>query len=243
MTQSPSQTTPTTSFADAVALLRQLNHDLRSPLNAISATNDMTLEGAYGELSPKQARAAERIKRNSARLLTILDHFMLYIKATANQLETAPANLVLRDLVEVVQKPVRALLAERDVAFEVKVAEDVPGIIQADLNLWRMMLEGLCWNAVAFTEAGAVHLEIAVEQPGMLRVDVRDTGTGIAPEIQARLFTPFCKGDSPLVPVPTSGSGLGLAMAQALAKLLGGQITLVKTGTEGSHFRLLLPYI
>lgn len=242
MTQTPTQIPAATSFADAVALMRQLNHDLRSPLNAITATNDMMLEGAYGEISPKQTRAAERIKRNSARLLTVLDHFVLYIKATADQLVTAPADFILRDLVEIVQKPVRALLAEQDVAFEVKVAEDVPDIIQADLNLWRMMLEALCWNAVAFTEAGAVHLEVAVEQMGTLRVDVRDTGTGITPEIQAQLFTPFCKGDSPLIPVPTSGSGLGLAMAQALAKLLGGQITLVKTGPEGSHFRLLLAY-
>ncbi|MCA9907534.1 MAG: HAMP domain-containing histidine kinase [Anaerolineae bacterium] len=242
MNQPEAPTAPLASLEDVVVLVRKLNHDVRNPMSVIMATNDMLIEGTYGDLSPKQLRAAERVRRSSTHMITILDHFILYVKATANQITPAPDDLVVRDFVETIQKPVRALLDEQGIALHVKIDEDVPCTIQADRNLWQKMIEALCWNAVAFTETGTITLEIAVEQPGTLRIDVRDTGKGIAPDIQAQLFTPFCKGVSPLVSVPTAGSGLGLAMARALAELHDGQLTLIKTGADGSHFRLVLPH-
>lgn len=223
----------------SLPLLRQLNHDLRGPLNAISATNDLMLEGGYGALSATQRRAAQRVQRNAGRALIMLDHFMLYTRACAHVMETTPARFVLREVLDSAFAPIRTAAEAKGMKAILSVNAALPDAVIADEIALRRAFEALCWNTVAFCENGYMYAQVN-GSASMLAIDVRDGGKGVDAEVLPRLFTPFCKGATPLTPVPTSGCGLGLAMAQALAVKAGGGVELVATGHAGSHFRLTM---
>lgn len=242
-----------------IALLRQLSHDLRSPINAISGTNALLLEGGYGELNEKQTRAMQRIERNSKRALLIIDQFMTYARASAGQYDLVKAPFEPRTLITGSADALRSLLPA-DVKLTVSIAEAVPQTLMGDAAVLARCVDALLCNAVAFTAAGSICVAVSVPHPltpspqaekenaaeatentGLV-IDVTDTGTGIDAEIEAALFTPFAPGAQTLTPVPSSGCGLGLALCHALAMQIGGSVELVSTSDSGSHFRLRLPY-
>ncbi len=232
-------TTDPVGLSKPIRLLRQMNHDLRNPLNALIATAAMLSEGIYDPLTPGQARAVERIERNSKRIVALLDDLISYVKADAGEYSLAVQLFDPRRLIEDVIIQCQPVATAKNIALLVTTGESLPATVRGDEASIRRVILALTWNAISFTSRGTV--EIKSEWSGEWFVTVRDTGPGIPLSSRIHLFEAFWRGDIPGSPVPTSGFGLGLAMARALAKLMHGNVALTTSGPKGSTFCLRLP--
>lgn len=228
------------SPARLIELLRKMGHDIRAPLGSVISTSDMMAEGIYEALTPKQTRANERIRRNSRRVLAILDDFITYIKAEAGEMEMAntPFNprATLAEWVAEVQDAAEA----KNLALHVAISDDVPAQLVGDAAAIGRAVLPLLWNAVTYTAEGAVWVESMWSENGCWAISVRDSGQGIPADNIPHLFEPFWRGeDRPQV--TTAGAGLGLPLALALVIHMNGQLWLEKTDMEGSTFCLEIP--
>jgi signal transduction histidine kinase len=239
MTTTPDIPGEPLSLAQPIALMRQMSHDMRSPLGAIIATIDMLAEGNYDPLTAKQGRAVERVQRSSKRLLTMLEDLMTYVKAEANQypLETIlfePRTL----LIECIEQ-VRTIAESKGIELVLVIEDMLPtNFVGDNTNIKRIVLAVL-WNAVAATSGGKIYLTSNWVNDDWI-VHIQDTGTGISPEVIPHIFEPFWRGDE-RPQLPTAGCGLGLPMARALSCLMQGELFLESTGHEGSTFHLQIP--
>jgi len=159
-------------------------------------------------------------------------------KIEAGQLTLAPVDYALRELVLDVVGATEALAAEKRLALEVDVAADLPPG-HGDERRITQVLMNLVSNAIKFTEAGAVRIRAKVED-GSFVVAVADTGLGIAPADQKRIFEEFQQVDSSSTR-KKGGTGLGLAIARRIVELHGGRIGVDSTLGEGSTFWFTLP--
>jgi signal transduction histidine kinase len=133
----------------------------------------------------------------------------------------------------------------KQLSLTCRVGENVPAMVHGDATRIRQILLNLVGNAVKFTERGEVSLEVTREASGkpsscMVRFAVRDTGIGIAPDAQFRIFNAFEQADGSNTR-RHDGTGLGLAISRQLAEMMGGGISVVSSPGSGSTFTLLLP--
>lgn len=212
-----------------------MSHELRTPINAVLGYNELLSLGAYGETSDQQKTAIERVTRSANHLLELINDILDISKMEAGKMEihVEPVDLsmLLKETVPTVQ------IQAEEKGLEVKV--EVPGsaVVETDPARVRQIVLNLLSNAVKFTETGTVTATIAPEGEGF-SLAVRDTGPGIAPEDQHRVFEEFEQTNHY---ASTGGTGLGLPISRRLAKLLGGTLTLKSAVGEGSTFTLVLP--
>ncbi len=230
------------SLAQPVRLMRQMSHDMRSPLNVLIATVSMFTEGLYGDLTPEQRRAMDRMRRNGDRIVQILDALMIYVKAEANQyvVSSQPFDMaaLLRDTIFKVQP-----VAEKaGIDINLNVDSSVPQILIGANTAIAEITLAMLWNAVAFMPEGQIVVNAAYRD-GQMHLTVKDAGPGIPPEDAPHLFEPFWHNLQPLRATPTSACGLGLAVAAALSRLLNGEIRLQETSETGSTFAVWLPLL
>lgn len=240
MTENTPGSQESLNLSQPVRLMRQISHDMRVPLAAIMATSEMFAEGGYGALNSKQLRASERIRRNSHRLLAILDDLMTYVKAEANEFPLLSNAFTFHALLENICKSVLPSIEEKKLAITSTISAAVPAKLIGDEDAVRRIISALVWNAVAFTAQGSISIEVTWLVENCLSATITDTGTGISAEAATHIFEPFWRGDE-RPQVPTSGCGLGLTMAAALVKVMGGSLILSQTGVSGSTFLLRLP--
>lgn len=229
------------SFADPARLVRQMSHDMRGPLNAITATSDMFMEAAYGELTEKQQRAMQRIQRNGSRLTVMLDHFSLYVKANSGTYESQAQAFDPRLLLGTLVSEVCKAAAEFSLEVTATFSSNTPAFLTGDREAVCHICAALLWNAVAFTEAGSIHVDSKWAARKGWSIRVTDSGTGIEPQSAPHVFVPFYRGAQPVHAVPTAGCGLGLAVAKALTDAMNGRLALESTSPTGSTFLLTLP--
>lgn len=227
-------------MSEIIQLLRKMGHDMRVPLNTLISTSDMLVEGTYDPLTPKQAKAAARLQRNSRRLLAILDDFVTYVKADAGDLELTPKAFAPALRLEDWCNQVRAAAEEKGLSLHLKPAEGVPASLNGDETLISRMVLALLWNAVSFCHQGEINVfcDWTPEQEWL--ITVQDSGPGISEKDLPFIYEPFWRGEE-RPQVPTAGAGLGLPLALALAKTMKGELILKQTGTQGSTFCLQLP--
>ncbi|MBC8171484.1 MAG: HAMP domain-containing histidine kinase [Anaerolineae bacterium] len=224
---------------DIRLLLRKMAHDIRAPLGSVISTSDMMVGGFYDPLTPKQARAAERMLRGSRRTLAILDDFITYLKAIANEVEVTPAPFDPRARLEAWCTLARTAAGVKGVILTIVTDEIVPAALSSDVVIIERIVVALLWNAVAFTAAGSIEVTSTWEADRWIII-VEDTGQGIPPENVPHIFEPFWRGvDRPQM--PTACAGLGLAMAQGLTQVIRGKLELQATSSAGSIFRLQVP--
>jgi PAS domain S-box-containing protein len=221
--------------------LASMSHEIRTPLNAILNMNELLLES---HLDEEQRGYASTASESARSLLSIVNGVLDFSKIEAGRIEPSPQ---LCDPEEVL-KSVVDLLAARAYAKEIQLTAfcdpRVPLELEMDQGLVRQILLNLIGNAIKFTDSGAVRVRLVLEssdnEQAMLRIEVADTGIGIAAEHQPALFEEFVQADG-----STSrrygGSGLGLAISRRLARLMGGDIELRSMLGEGSTFVLRLP--
>jgi signal transduction histidine kinase len=217
-----------------------MSHELRTPLNGILGYQGLVLEGIAGEVPPMARGYLERANRAGRTLLRIVDDVLDYARIEGGRVELNVQPATVAELVEEAVFTVQPLAADKGLRL---VSGDAPPrSIRTDPGRVRQILVNLLSNAVKFTPAGGEVAVLARElrrrggAVNGLELRVRDTGPGIAPDDQARVFLEFEQ-----VRGTQGGTGLGLPISRKLARMLGGDLTLESRLGEGSTFVLRLP--
>jgi signal transduction histidine kinase len=224
-----------------------MSHELRTPLNSVLGYHSLLLEGVVGEVPAQVKSFLERAQKSTRNLLHLVNDVLDLSKLEAGKMELVVVPARVRSIVEEVLATIEPLAAARQIAVEVAPWPPMPPI-ETDADRVRQILLNLLSNAVKFTDHGqvtisAVHAGDGTPaadgaQPGWVEVRVSDTGPGIAPENQERIFHEF---EQIVGATSRGGTGLGLPISRKLARLLGGDLTVESTVGRGSTFALRLP--
>jgi signal transduction histidine kinase len=220
--------------------LSTMSHELRTPMNAIIGYAHLLLDGLSGELTEQQANDVDQIARSADRLLALIDDLLDISKIEAGRMELAPVLLGVGEMLARVRDELAPAAAAKGLDIAIDLPEGLPAI-EADPARLHQILLNLAGNAVKFTARGRVAIR-ADNGEDWLVVSVTDTGIGIAPEALEFIFDEFRQADGSTTR-RFGGTGLGLAIARKLARLHGGDITVVSTAGVGSTFTLVLPIV
>jgi signal transduction histidine kinase len=218
--------------------LANMSHELRTPLNAILGYSELILDDIYGEVPEKARAALERVQSNGKHLLGLINDVLDLAKIEAGRLTLSLADYSMNEVVASVVASVEALAAEKHLALKVEMPPDLP-IGHGDEQRIRQVLLNLASNAIKFTDAGEVTLKASLVD-GAFQVSVSDTGPGISPEDQAKLFQDFQQADDSSTR-KKGGTGLGLAISKRFIDLHGGRIWVESMPGQGSTFTFELP--
>lgn len=212
-----------------------MSHELRTPINAILGYSDLLREGVYGDLSATQRGALDRVVRSARHLLELVNDVLDISKMEAGKLEVFPEPTPLGALLRDVAASVELQAREKGLSLEPHQGDEI--MVTTDPGRVRQIVLNLLSNAVKFTDQGAVRVRLKT-YGRWAELCVEDTGPGIAPEDQERVFHEF---EQTRGAAGRGGTGLGLPISRRLAGLLGGSLTLHSTPGEGSSFTLRLP--
>jgi signal transduction histidine kinase len=222
--------------------LANMSHELRTPLNAILGYADLLRRGDL--TADQQATAVETIRHSGEHLLTMISDVLDIAKVEAGKMELLDAAFDIRACVATVAEMIRLRAEEKGLHFAVTVGDEVPRHVIADQKRIRQVLINLLANAVKFTAAGEVRLEVsaAASDAGIarLRFDVVDTGVGIAHDQIGRIFRPFEQVGNAID--RSGGTGLGLSITAQIVRMMGGEVIVESTPGHGSHFRVEAPF-
>ena len=217
--------------------LASMSHELRTPLNAVIGFSQVLRQQMFGELNEKQVEYVDDILSSGQHLLNLINDILDLAKVEAGRMELQPAPFALGETLRNSMAMIRERATRQDVTLAVEIDDSV-GEIEADERKVKQILFNLLSNAVKFTPAGGTVTLAARSDRRQAIISVRDTGVGISPEEQARIFEDFYQ----LSPGMTQeGTGLGLALTKRLVDLHGGELTLESAPGVGSTFTVRLP--
>jgi signal transduction histidine kinase len=218
-----------------------MSHELRTPLNAIIGLTEMMVSNAARFGTEKAAEPLRRVHRAGTHLLGLINQVLDLSKIEAGKLELSPETVNLAPLIEEVIGTARQL-AEQNKNRLVLEAQENLGQLTVDPMRLRQILLNLLSNACKFTKQGVVALRVkrVVDGRNWIEIAVADTGIGMTPEQQAKLFEEFTQADSSTAR-QYGGTGLGLAITRRLAHMMGGDVTVASEPGKGSVFTLRLP--
>jgi PAS domain S-box-containing protein len=220
--------------------LASMSHELRTPLNAIIGFTGTLLMRLPGPLTTDQEHQLQTVRTSARHLLSLINDLLDLAKIESGKLELDREPVACQHVVNEIMTTLRPLAEAKGLTFELSMpTEEV--MVRTDRRALSQILLNLANNAIKFTDAGIVRLELAGLNPADPAVDIRviDTGTGIKAEDQEKLFKAFAQ-----LATPTGhydGTGLGLHLSQKLAELLGGSIRFTSEFRKGSTFVLSLP--
>ncbi|HSB79234.1 MAG TPA: GAF domain-containing protein [Candidatus Methylomirabilis sp.] len=218
--------------------LANMSHELRTPLNAILGYTELILDSIYGEIPEKVQDVLGRLQKSGRHLLSLINDVLDLSKIEAGQLTLALSDYSMKEVIHTAFTTVESLAAEKRLSLTARVPPDLPKGRGDDRRITQVFLN-LLGNAIKFTEVGEVSVQVTAAD-GTFLVAVTDTGPGIAPGEQARIFEEFHQVDSSSTR-KKGGTGLGLAIAQRIIALHGGRIWVESSPGKGSTFWFTLP--
>jgi signal transduction histidine kinase/CheY-like chemotaxis protein len=213
-----------------------MSHEMRTPLQAVIGMLQLAIED---EQSQSKARRLVTARRSAETLLSMIDDVLDFSRIEARKLELEPVYFSLRQLIHDTMKSVGIMAASKKLILSYYVQPDVPETVWADPVRLRQIVVNLVGNAIKFTHAGEI--SVTVSRAGdQARIDVRDTGVGIAPSVRQRIFEPFAQADSSHSR-PHGGTGLGLSIVARLLDAMGGSVQVSSEQGAGSVFSFSVP--
>jgi signal transduction histidine kinase len=218
--------------------LANMSHELRTPLNAIIGFSQVLRQRLFGEINEKQDEYLGDILSSGLHLLSLINDVLDLSKVEAGQIELEITAVSLREALESGVVMVRERAARSEVRISLELTPDVD-IVRGDARRLRQVVFNLLSNAVKFTPAGGDVTVSTARLDGELQVSVADTGPGVAPEDQTRIFEEFQQTAVGIG--QREGTGLGLALSKRLVELHGGRIWVESESGHGSRFVFALP--
>ncbi|MGY6217328.1 PAS domain S-box protein [Methylolobus aquaticus] len=231
------------SAAENLARLRQefvanMSHELRTPLNGILGFAQIGMRHCRDD--EKALNAFHKIVQSGNHLLGVVNDILDFSKIEQGKLVIEALPVDLHQAIEEATDYVRPSAKTRNLSLQMHIPPSCDRWVQTDPLRLRQILGNLLSNAVKFTETGTVTLSAGIDDR-VLRLEVADTGIGMTPAQQARLFQPFEQADGSFTR-KYGGTGLGLAITERLVHLMGGSIHVESAPGEGSRFTVQLPY-
>ncbi|NLK42611.1 MAG: hypothetical protein GX298_11245 [Planctomycetes bacterium] len=217
--------------------LANMSHEIRTPMNSIIGFADVLAEE---DLTPEQLDYVLTIRDSGRTLLALLNDILDFTKIEAGRMDIEYVECCVGNLLKRIEAMIRPMAEQKGLAFDVFLSRDLPETIRTDPVRLKQCLVNLAGNAVKFTEAGHVYINVSLEEDNRhswIRFDVEDTGVGIPKERQAAIFEAFIQADGATTR-RFGGTGLGLTITRKLAELLGGVLSLHSQPGRGSVFTL-----
>ncbi len=222
-------------------ILSTATHELKTPLTSIIGYIDIILlrQNKIGPLNEKQQRYLQTAQRNSYRLKSLVDDLLDISRIESGGLELTPAELELWPEIEEIVTAMQTQIDEKNIDLILDIPQDICPVLADKLRLCQV-LTNLLSNACKYSSQGSrVTIRVREEDAGV-RIDVSDTGMGISPEDQERLFTKFFRADNSSTR-EVSGSGLGLYITKHLIEAHGGRIWASSQIGQGTTFSIIWP--
>jgi signal transduction histidine kinase len=222
--------------------LASMSHELRTPLNAIIGFTGTLLMRLPGPLTNDQDKQLRTIQISSKHLLSLINDLLDLAKIESGKVEINMEMLNCQSVIEEVSSTLRTLAEGKHLNFEMVIPErDL--LVRTDRRSFTQILINLTNNAIKFTDAGFVRIELNARHDNgnfLAEITVVDSGIGIRPEDQSRLFQAFMQVDSSSTR-PYEGTGLGLHVSQKLAGMIGGRVSFESEYGKGSRFTISVP--
>jgi len=218
------------------AFLANMSHEIRTPMNGVLGMAELL---AATELTETQRHYTSMVRRSGEHLLVIINDILDFSKVEAGKLTVEYINFNLREVLDDIENVFAPQAQTKGIEMEFAVANNIPLAICGDPNRLRQVIVNLLGNAVKFTEQGRIKVVVRVaeedSQSARLRVEVHDTGIGVAREARAHIFDSFSQADGSTTR-KHGGTGLGLAISKQLVELMGGSIGVDNALGRGSVF-------
>ena len=218
--------------------LANMSHELRTPLNAVLGYTELIIDQIYGETPAKMRGVLDRIQANGKHLLGLINDVLDLSKIEAGQLALSLTDYSVKDVVHSVFAAVESLATEKRLDLKVNVPAGLPAAHGDERRLTQVLLN-LVGNAIKFTDSGEVEIKASAAN-GSYTVSVHDTGPGIDPTDQAKIFEEFQQADSSATK-KKGGTGLGLAIARRIIEMHGGRLWVESSIGQGATFSFTVP--